>query len=208
MGRSENPKIGVYIIISPTNRIYIGSSDDLVRRIHNYRFIKSVKKQIRLYESLNKYGYENHHFDIIEECGFLEMRKKERKWQEYCSVIGKNGLNCNYVNTDELPKKLLQSTKDKIGLKNKGKIRTQEHKDAVSKAQTGRKHTEEHKRKTGEKCCKKICQYDLKGNYIQEWPSLKEAAKFYNTGYGNISRVLNGTRNKYKNCIWKYKLIN
>ena len=50
--------------------------------------------------------------------------------------------------------------------------------------------------------CSKINQYDLKGNFIREWDSIKEAQKFYNTTH--ISECCRGRRKKTCNFIWKY----
>lgn len=52
---------------------------------------------------------------------------------------------------------------------------------------------------------KPILQYDLNGNFIREWESITQAAKYYNVNTGNIGHVLS---NKCKSCrkfFWKYK---
>ena len=59
--------IGIYKITSPTNRIYIGSSNDIYNRWCSYKNLK-CKSQTKLYNSLLKYGAENHIFEIIENC--------------------------------------------------------------------------------------------------------------------------------------------
>ena len=47
----------------------------------------------------------------------------------------------------------------------------------------------------------KILQYDLDGNFIKQWDSMKEATKKLNIR--NISQVVNGKRNKAGGYIWK-----
>jgi len=50
-----------------------------------------------------------------------------------------------------------------------------------------------------------ILQYDLEGNFIQEWESIAEANRKLNIAQGNICKILKG---KWKTCggfIWKYK---
>jgi len=49
---------------------------------------------------------------------------------------------------------------------------------------------------------RKINQYDLNGNFIKTWNSIKEAQTFYHTTH--IGECCRGTRNKTKNYIWKY----
>lgn len=72
---------GVYKIISPTNRIYIGQSLDVYSRWNEYKKLhSSCKGQVRLYRSFIKHGVENHTFEIIEECEFEQLNIKERYW--------------------------------------------------------------------------------------------------------------------------------
>lgn len=91
---------GIYKITSPTGRIYIGESGNLERRKKEYS-IGHCKNQIRLYESLKKYGWEAHQFDIIEYCSPDELMCRERHWQDEYDVIGKNGLNCKLTKCGE-----------------------------------------------------------------------------------------------------------
>ena len=52
--------------------------------------------------------------------------------------------------------------------------------------------------------CKKINQFDLEGNFIKQYSSLKEAAEDNNTQYQSISAVLRGKRKQHNNYIYKY----
>ena len=96
--------IGIYKIISPSNRVYIGQTRDFDKRLMNYKYIKSITKQRRLCESFKKYGAENHIIEFIEECLFEELNVFERKWQDYYDVTSKKGLNCILTETDVLPR--------------------------------------------------------------------------------------------------------
>ncbi len=86
--------IGIYKIISPSNKIYIGQSVNIRRRISNYRNLKKTEKQYRLFNSFHKYGYENHKFEIVQLCEIDELNIYERYYQELYNVLEKNGLNC------------------------------------------------------------------------------------------------------------------
>lgn len=91
---------GIYKIISPSNKIYIGQSINIKKRFKQYKN-KHLGKQVRLKHSFEKYGIENHTFEIIEECEIELLNEKERYWQEYYDVLGKQGLNCVLVNTKD-----------------------------------------------------------------------------------------------------------
>ena len=52
-------------------------------------------------------------------------------------------------------------------------------------------------------CTKPIYQYDMDGNFIREWKSREDAARFYNCAKNSISRCMNGVRNSCKGFIWR-----
>lgn len=56
-----------------------------------------------------------------------------------------------------------------------------------------------------EKSKKKVCQYDLNGNYIQTWNSIKDAGCKLNIQHANISACCKGKLKQTGNYIWKYK---
>lgn len=52
---------------------------------------------------------------------------------------------------------------------------------------------------------KRILQYDLNGNFIKEWKSLKEARINLHLGNNGISQTLTGRQKSAYGYIWKYK---
>lgn len=52
--------------------------------------------------------------------------------------------------------------------------------------------------------CKKINQYDLQGNFIKTWNSIKEANKFYKTSHISECCNDNSKRSVAKGFLWKY----
>lgn len=137
--------IGIYKITNPNNRVYVGQSQNINSRERNYKKL-DCKKQPKLYRSLKKYGYDLHIFEIIEECLFEELNIKERYWQEYYKVLSSKGMNCYLTETNVLPRKLSQETKDKIsksmiGKKNnyKGGIRKKQVKVISNKTKIKKK---------------------------------------------------------------------
>jgi len=111
--------IGIYKITNPKGRVYIGQSIDIATRFSSYKG-KHCKKQIRLYNSLVKYGHESHDFEIILECEVEELNALERGFQELYDVLSKKGMNCTYQGFGDRTGERSQETKDKISIKNKG----------------------------------------------------------------------------------------
>lgn len=94
---------GIYKITSPSGKIYIGQAIDINRRKRQYSTNKiKLKDQPKLYNSVIKYGFNSHLFEIIEECSVQELNIRERYWQEHYKSV-ENGLNCIYTGTDILP---------------------------------------------------------------------------------------------------------
>jgi group I intron endonuclease len=113
----------IYKITSPSGKIYVGQAVNIVRRKSRYNSL-DCKEQVKIYRSIKKYGFKNHTFEVIEECVFDELNNRERYWQEYYCTIGKNGLNCFYVQTDLLPRIVSDDTKQSIKEGLIGKIKS------------------------------------------------------------------------------------
>ena len=132
------PIIGIYKITSPSNKVYIGCSNNIYKRWSRYKNPHSIKTQYHIYNSLIKYGYENHIFEIIETLdNKTDLIDREIYWINY-----------------------YESTNPKIGLNiSKGgnippiqnKPKSPEHKAKISAGNLGKRHTEETKNKIREK---------------------------------------------------------
>lgn len=100
--KEEDEVIGIYKITSPSNRIYIGQSVNINRRFKEYLKLNNCKGQIKLYNSFNKYGVDNHKFEIITLCYKEQLNEFERDFQEAYDVIDKDtGLNCKLTETND-----------------------------------------------------------------------------------------------------------
>lgn len=112
--------IGIYKITSPTGKVYIGQSKNITKRFNQYRLLHCKGQKI-LYNSFLKHGFENHVFEIIEECLEFELNDKERYYQDLYSVLSKNGMNCKLTRSSDRSGKHSDETKLKMSFSGKGK---------------------------------------------------------------------------------------
>lgn len=82
---------GIYKITNPEGKIYIGKSKNIEGRFEAYKLL-NCKKQPRLFQSLAKYGWVNHSFEIIEECSLNVLTERENYYIEYFNTTD-YGLN-------------------------------------------------------------------------------------------------------------------
>jgi group I intron endonuclease len=104
--------IGIYKITNPKGRIYIGQSIDIYLRFKYYKYLK-CKSQKKMYNSLLKYGFDNHKFDVLEECSVELLNERERYYQEFFDCVEK-GLNCAYTKTTDKSGKHSKQTIENI----------------------------------------------------------------------------------------------
>lgn len=105
--------VGVYKITSPSGKVYVGSSIDILKRFNQYRLL-SCNKQRRLFNSLKKHGYEAHAFEILLECSTDELYDNERHYGDLYDVLGSKGLNCKLPKSSDKKAITEESTKRKI----------------------------------------------------------------------------------------------
>lgn len=254
-------KTGIYKITSPSGKVYIGKAKNINSRKSRYKNLH-CSEQPKIYRSIKKYGWEQHIFEIIEECLSDNLIEREIHWKQYYldQVNGnwQQVLFCQLIDTGGDKS---EETKQKISLANKGRKLTIETKQKMSSFQKGKKLTDKTKQKislakTGHKCYdnpeyknhilnlhkrfvgipktdevkkkisegnkgkrkskefresvhkwiqKPIEQYDLEGNFIKEWSSMKEASISLNINKSNISNACRGHLKTFKGYIWKYK---
>lgn len=115
--------IGIYKITNPGKKVYIGQSSQIEIRKKKYSKL-ACKGQIKLYNSLLKYGFSEHIFEVIEECKVEDLNTRERHWQDFYNVLGPSGLNLRLTQTDDKPGKHSKETVEKIGNSHRGKKRS------------------------------------------------------------------------------------
>lgn len=242
--------IGIYKITSPINKVYIGQSIDIEKRF-KYYYRLACKSQPRLYKSFITYEVKNHKFEVIEECLVELLNERERYYQDYYNSVF-NGLNSRLTASDDRSgefslehkeklrlaklgkktgRKIIHSeeTRKKIGLANKGRIKSKEEIEKHRKSTTGLKRTAEQKKhfskvKTGvlnpmygkkvKESSKELQRIKLSGelNYLSKiilntetgifYFGLNEASKSINIKKGTLH--VNITINKINNTPFIY----
>ena len=124
-----NKICGIYKITSPTNKIYIGQSININKRILKYKSY-DCKQQPKLYYSLKKHGWKNHKFEIIKRCDKNELNDLEIFYIKFYNTFNTNeGLNLsNGGHTTEITKE----SRNKISKSKLGKKRPEGVREKIS----------------------------------------------------------------------------
>jgi len=192
----KNIMVGIYKITNPEGKMYIGYSKKIETRWESHKNAQH-KANYKLKESLTKYGGDSHQFEIIEEVdisslnrsqGDAFLRKRERYWIKKLDTFY-NGLNSNgggsgcNSHTEESKRKISEANSkpkpDDFGVNRKKWQHTEEFKEKV---------------KNAPRC--PILMYDLKNNFIQEFPNQQKAADFIGVKKQAIWNVLNNFVNR------------
>jgi group I intron endonuclease len=166
--------VGIYKITSPTGKVYIGQSINIENRKTQYINLDKSCIGPKLYNSLKKYDPKNHKFEIIEKCSIEQLNEKEIYWKQYY---------LEQMNND-WEKVLFCELYDRGG-----GPRSEAVKNKIKLNSLGKNN-------------KSILQYDLEGNFIKKWHSIKEAENIYGKA---IKSVLNGDINTAGKFIWRYE---
>lgn len=142
--------IGIYKITSPSGKIYIGRSLNCNQRKNIYKNLL-CDRQPKLYNSLLKYGWINHKFEIIHQCDESQLNDLEIYYITLYNTFDTNvGLN---LQSGGGVRRQSEETKDKIGKAHRGKILSEVTRNKISKSMIGhkrwlgKKHTDETKAK-------------------------------------------------------------
>jgi group I intron endonuclease len=216
--------VGIYKITNPNGKIYIGQSTDIEKRF-KYYYRLECKGQTKIFNSLKKYGPENHVFEIIEECSIEQLNEREIYWGLRYKVLNENGLNLkelgiggkwndemkrkfrekrnskewkSFISSIHVNKKVSDSTREK---QRNARLNIPQSQTVKEKRGIYNKHSEEHIQKFIKSKSKSIiCLNDNK-----EYNSIKEAENILGIDHSNIIKVLKGIKKDYKGLIFKYK---
>ncbi len=182
---------GIYKIINTkNNKVYIGSALSVFSRLNCHKNLLNKKKHFNshLQKSWEKYGSDNFKFEIIEECESNLLQERE---EYYIKIHNSNNNNFGYNRRLDC--------KTNLGLKF-----SDEHKKKLSESHLGIKRSEETHKKILQSQYKKVYKYNLNGDFLKEYESVKEAGKDCNIHPANISMCARGIIKKTKSFRWSY----
>lgn len=199
--RDTNTKYcGIYKITNPKGKVYIGKSKDIEYRFMQYALLDKRTTGTKLYNSLQKYTWDYHIFEIIEECNIDQLNEREIYWIEQHNSV-KKGLNIKYGGeggnwSEEAKLKASISRKGKP-LPLKGKSRSYKGRISPNK---GNKRNEESKLLTSIKLKGKPQNGKHIINYItnQKWISASEAGRYYNVSSVTVHNWIKKDKNNLK----------
>jgi group I intron endonuclease len=190
-------KSGIYKITSPTGRIYIGQSKDIEARWSSYRR-GNFKNQPLLKASFLKHGVQAHRFEVVELCPPEALGGRELFHGQRFGAIGRNGMNLKLggeiqITSEATRFKMAESAKsvwksnrevfmEAYLERSKNPVYLQAMKAAASNREDDFKNIQS----------KAVVQFDIKGEQLKTFRSLREAARETGISAGNISAVCNG----------------
>lgn len=195
----------IYKITSPNNKVYVGKTYNLKKRINSHRCSAKKGNNIILHNSIRKYGWENHVLEVIEEIEDCILNEREIFWiaelktyvydnpQGMNMTKGGDGQRTTWMHKTEL-RKWYSDRFSKEGNPFYGKKHTESAKKKMSIAarernlKDGRKVPEWGAKKGYEKVRKPILCYSVaNGEFICEFKSITEAAKTLGVHKNSIS---------------------
>lgn len=221
---------GIYKITSPTGKIYIGQSTDILYRLKRYSLGHS-KNQHKLHNSINKYGWANHKTEILCRCADHQLNELELFYSSlFDSTNPETGLNIrecggnrgrlNQTTKDLIAKSLRghgvsAQTRERIRVRivgktpwNKGKTGAQIawNKGVPATSAAKEKLRQRYLGVTGAEApaAKRIKQFDLTGNEIKTWYGAKEIERATGFRCAVVNRCARGERVTAYGYKWKY----
>lgn len=134
--------ICIYKITNPKGKVYIGQTVEFNKRKWAYANGQN-KAQKKVYNSINKYGWDAHAIEVIEECSVELLNERERYWQDFYNVLGANGLNCRLTKSNDKSGYFSEETKKKMSIA--AKLMPEKISNLIEKRHdwTGKKHKPE-----------------------------------------------------------------
>lgn len=81
---------GIYRIVAPDDKIYVGQSKDIHRRWRDYKKLR-CKSQTKLYNSLTFFGVNEHSFEILKIFSQPTKKKLDRAEVAFIALYKKKG---------------------------------------------------------------------------------------------------------------------
>lgn len=132
----------IYKITSPSGKVYIGQTIDLIRRKSKYKRL-DCEQQPKIFNSIEKYSWESHTFEVIEEVDSNSLNEREQYWITFFNSL-EDGLNCTGGGDSKKisPETIEKIRQSKLGKPspNKGRSMSDEQKRKISESMFGNKN--------------------------------------------------------------------
>lgn len=201
---------GIYKIISPSGKVYIGQTCDIEKRWNKYKYFH-CKAQPHLYNSLIKYGVDKHSFSILHECSEGDLDKLELHYiKEYDCFSSAKGMNLRSGGGGG--HKLSEESKRKSGekqklnwIKRKAEGRDKQSKESVRKRMEAVKATRQRKLERGEAAFRQSVEsnearrifmkayFEVKKNESEYYSEEQKLKRSQDAKRGVLTRMKNGT---------------
>lgn len=190
----------VYKHTFPNRKIYIGITS--MNPFDRWANGKGYRNQKRIFNAIVKCGWDNIKHEII--CEGLSKEEAEVKEIELIAKYKSNQREFGYNidNGGNSPGMMSDESKEKISKSLSGRILSYETKEKISLSNKGRVFSIEHRRKLAQQKCRRVSQYDLNGNFIRSWSSIKEAKE--TLCISGISQCVNGRHKSAGGYLWRY----
>lgn len=197
----------IYKITNPSNKIYVGKTYDLRKRVNSHKCSAKKGRNLILHNSIRKYGWESHELEIIETVDDSLLDEREIFWvNELKSYCQENPMGMNMTKGGEGQRNSWMHDTERR--KHMSEMKKGENNDFY-----GKNHSEETKKIIGEKISKiqkengrtvpkwgaekgrlkviKPCvAYDNKGEFIGEYESLTNCANALGITRVNVTDCL------------------
>lgn len=177
---------GIYKITSPSNRIYIGQSINILNRFKQYKYFYEDFSKCLIQKSIKKYGYTNHIFEVIEQCNEDRLNEREIYWIDfYKSNVKKfpNSKGLNFTDGGDNPPR------------NFGRIVSDKSKNEISLKNC---------KNFADKRINNIHQYDINAVLIKIW-NANEFNKNCTFKYPQIINICKGKGFTHKGYVWRFE---
>lgn len=192
----ETKNWDIYKITNPLGQVYIGRTSNLKGRLHNYRGLNGrTNSQPLLYKSLLEYGMVGHKVEILQSCQNdsggkgLEIFWIKTFMSNSVKYPFMRGLNKTNGGQGSIGLIHSPTSKLKTNPPRKGKPLGGRQPETLLKYCNNR--------------AKAIIQYDLSGNFLAEYSSVKNATKALKMSSATVCDSLKGRKNP--KFIFKYK---
>lgn len=217
----------IYLITNPNGRKYVGRTKHIGRRINTYKYRAADKKETKsiVVNSIRKYGWGNHKFEILEECPNDLLNEREKYWIielktyffEYpdnmnMSLGGEEGGRKWMFDVERRKKQSERFTGS--GNTFYGKTHTKEWREKKSKEvseynkKVGWKVPEWGAEKGWAKVMKEVVAYNSDGTFIGEYKSLVEAANAIGVSQQSVKDSVSRDQWTCGKYLFKYKTEN